>query len=228
MALFRSAGSLWTVPPEMFMLVSVANHAHAPAMRYALRMAKKTKFTIGRFRLRVRRAATGRGLFAEEAIPRGSCIIEYTGRPATLEEMARDEGKYLFWTGKTTMINGNIHSNTARYINHSCAPNCEADGPAGRIFILARRRILPGEELTYDYGKEYFNKHLKPSGCRCIKCMGMRANPRYTPLMSVGRISPIERKKSHSRKTKKRLQIKAAMLAARRAKKGTKKRAKRQ
>jgi thiol:disulfide interchange protein len=50
----------------------------------------------------------------------------------------------------------------------------------------------------------------------------------YTPAMSVGRISPIERKKSHSRKTKKRLQIKAAMLAARAAKKGTKKRAKRQ
>lgn len=132
------------------------------------------KWTPSTFTLRVRRAATGRGLFTEEAIPKGACIIEYTGRPATLEEMARDDGKYLFWTGKTTMINGNIPANKARFINHSCAPNCEADGPEGRIFIIARRAIRAGEELSYDYGKEYFNKHIKPRGCRCAKCVRMR------------------------------------------------------
>ena len=136
---------------------------------------RDSKWTPRGFKLRVRKAATGRGLFAEEAIPKGACIIEYTGRPATLEEMARDEGKYLFWTGKTTMINGNIPANTARYINHSCAPNCEADGPPGRIFIVALRAIKPGEELTYDYGKEYFDKHLKPNGCQCTSCVQKRA-----------------------------------------------------
>lgn len=129
-------------------------------------MAKYSPLT---FKLRVRRAASGKGLFTEERIPKGACIIEYIGRHASLEEMARDEGKYLFWTGKTTMINGNIPENTARYINHSCVPNCEADGPRGRVFILARRTIKPGEELTYDYGKEYFDKHIKPKGCRCPK-----------------------------------------------------------
>lgn len=133
-------------------------------------MARKSKYTPGNFRLRVKKSRTGKGLFSEERIPKGACIIEYTGRPASLEEMARDEGKYLFWTGKTTMINGNIQSNTARYINHSCAPNCDADGPPGRIFIMARRAIKPGEELTYDYGKEYFDKHIKPKGCLCTKC----------------------------------------------------------
>lgn len=127
------------------------------------------KYTTHNFKLRVRRAASGKGLFTEERIPKGACIIEYIGRPASLEEMARDEGKYLFWTGKTTMINGNIPENTARYINHSCVPNCEADGPKGRVFILARRAIKPGEELTYDYGKEYFDKHIRPKGCRCSK-----------------------------------------------------------
>lgn len=134
----------------------------------------RSKWTPRECKLRVRKAATGRGLFTEEAIPKGACIIEYTGRPATLEEMARDEGKYLFWTGKTTMINGNIPSNTARFINHSCMPNCEADGPPGRIFIVARRAIKAGEELTYDYGKEYFEKHLKPRGCKCARCLTSR------------------------------------------------------
>jgi len=129
-----------------------------------------SKFTTGNFKLRVRKSATGRGLFTEEKIPKGACIIEYIGRVATLEEMARDTGKYLFWADKLTMINGNIKTNTARYINHSCRANCEANGPNGRIFIIARRAIKPGEELTYDYGKEYFDKHIKPKGCRCARC----------------------------------------------------------
>ncbi|MEK7155439.1 MAG: SET domain-containing protein, partial [Patescibacteria group bacterium] len=131
---------------------------------------RKSKYTPGGFKLCVRRAATGRGLFADEKIPKGACIIEYVGRPATLEEMAKDDGKYLFWSGKMSMINGNVPGNAARYINHSCAANCDADGPPGRIFIIARRRVMPGEELTYDYGKEYFDKHIKPKGCRCAKC----------------------------------------------------------
>lgn len=131
------------------------------------------------FKLRVKRSASGKGLFAEETIPKGACIIEYTGRPATPEEVAKDDGKYLFWTGPKTMINGNIPTNTARFINHSCHPNCEADGPAKRVFIMAKRRIKPGEELTYDYGKEYFDKHIKPRGCRCEKC--------YTPSNAESR-----------------------------------------
>jgi SET domain-containing protein len=130
---------------------------------------RKSKYTIGDFKLRVRRAASGRGLFAECEIPKGACIIEYVGRPATPEEMAKDEGKYLFWSGKLSMIDGNVPGNTARFINHSCSANCEADGPEGRIFIFARKRIRTGEELTYDYGKEYFDKHIKPRGCRCPK-----------------------------------------------------------
>src|SRR5262245_4105265 len=81
------------------------------------------KFVPGNFKLRVRRAASGKGLFAEEVIPKGACIVEYTGRPVSESEMYEDRGRYLFWTSKTTMINGNIPSNLARYINHSCAPN---------------------------------------------------------------------------------------------------------
>ena len=129
-----------------------------------------SRFRPGTFVLRVRTSRSGKGLFAESYIPKGACIIEYTGKIATAKEMIRDEGKYLFWTSATTMINGNIPSNVARYINHSCRPNCEADGPRGKVFIMALRAIKPGEELTYDYGKEYFNKHIRPRGCRCTKC----------------------------------------------------------
>ncbi len=181
-------------------------------------MIRRSKYTPGKFGLRVGKSATGKGLFSDTRIPKGACIVEYIGRPASVDEMARDDGKYLFWTGKMTMINGNIPENIARYINHSCAPNCEADGPPGKVFILSLRTIKPGEELTYDYGKEYFDKHIRPRGCLCTKCSGAKERATLHD-MGVGRISPIERKKSKSRKTKKRLAIKATMLAARAAKK---------
>lgn len=72
------------------------------------------------------------------------------------------------------MIDGNVKGNIARFINHSCAPNCEADGPRGRVFILSIKSIKAGEELTYDYGKEYFDEYLKPKGCRCKKCVARK------------------------------------------------------
>lgn len=186
-------------------------------------MTRRSKYTPGDFRLRVKKSATGKGLFAEDRIPKGACIIEYIGRPASIEEMARDEGKYLFWTGKATMINGNVPENIARYINHSCAPNCEADGPEGHVYIVALKVIKPGDELTYDYGKEYFDKHIRPRGCLCTKCSPARTRATISD-MGVRRISPIQRKKSKSHKTKKRLAVKATMLAARAAKKKSSKR----
>ena len=134
-------------------------------------MAKQhNKFKPGAFTLKVARSKTGRGMYTIEPIPRGSCIIEYTGRPLGLDEMARDNGKYYFWVSDFAMIDGNVAGNRARFINHSCAPNCEVDGPDGSIFIVAKRNIKAGEELTFDYGDEYFNKHIKPKGCLCAKC----------------------------------------------------------
>jgi SET domain-containing protein len=133
-------------------------------------MAAPKKFSPGRYKLKVARSKTGRGLFAQEPIPKGACIIEYVGRPLSLVEMARDAGKYYFWVSDFAMIDGNIKENTARFINHSCTPNCEVDGPDGRIFVMAKRNIKAGEELTYDYGDEYFNKHIKPRGCLCARC----------------------------------------------------------
>lgn len=121
------------------------------------------------FRLKVRRSHSGRGLFAQERIPKGSFVIEYHGRPATPRQIEENRGKYLFWTSRTSMIDGHIPANTARFINHSCAPNCEVSVRRRRIYIYALRTILPGEELSYDYGEEYFELYLAGI-CRCPKC----------------------------------------------------------
>jgi len=68
-------------------------------------------------------------------------------------------------------IDGSPRSNLARYINHSCRPNAEAFVTnRRRVWIWSRRRIKPGEEITYDYGKEYFEGIIEPIGCRCSKC----------------------------------------------------------
>lgn len=130
----------------------------------------RKSYTPGDFKLAVRRSRAGLGLFALEAIPKGACIIEYTGRVLTDEEYARSRSRYLFDVGKNKVLDGSPRTNKARYINHSCAPNCEPTIHKGRPFIHAIRNIKPGEELAYNYGEEYFEHYLK-GVCRCPKCM---------------------------------------------------------
>ena len=142
-------------------------------MWYFIRTVKRIprRFIAGSFKLQVKRSCAGRGLFTNEAISPGACIIEYTGRSVSRAEMIANSGKYLFWTSRWTMIDGNIAGNSARFINHSCAPNCEIDIRHRRVYVFAKRTILPGEELTYDYDLEYFNAHIKPKGCICHRCI---------------------------------------------------------
>ena len=129
----------------------------------------RNSYTPKDWKLSIRRSYAGLGLFAEEEIPKGACIIEYFGRQLTPEEEARSRSKYLFEVNSRKTIDGQTRDNTARYINHSCRPNCEPMIHKGKVFINARRRIKPGEELHYDYGKAYFNQMLKDV-CRCEKC----------------------------------------------------------
>lgn len=128
--------------------------------------------------LHTRRSSAGRGLFTDSPITRGACIIEYVGRPATKRQIEKDIGLYLFWTSSKTMIDGNVAGNAARFINHSCAPNCEIDIQNRRIYVFAKRAIQAGEELTYDYDTEYFEKHILPRGCVCTKCLSVQKRDR--------------------------------------------------
>ena len=104
----------------------------------------------------------GRGAFATRPIKRGTRIIEYTGERISHEEADRryDDGAmgrhhtFLFSIDSKTVIDAAVDGNDARFINHSCAPNCEAIDERKRIYIEAIRDIAPGEELTYDYAYE--------------------------------------------------------------------------
>jgi SET domain-containing protein len=127
------------------------------------------KFEPGQFKLLVKRAKAGLGLFAGENIPKGACLIEYVGRVLSTEEQYSSRSKYLFEINSRVTIDGQARSNKARYINHSCRPNAEPEIRRGRIFIMSLRDIQLGEEITYDYGEEYFNEHIGQN-CRCHHC----------------------------------------------------------
>jgi len=131
---------------------------------------KKGKFIPGGYAYKVKRSKAGLGLFALESIPKGACIIEYIGRELKPGEENTITSQYLFEVSKTKTIDGKGRDNIARYINHSCRPNCEIEIHKGRVFVMAKRAIKAGEELNYDYDTEFFDEYIKPKGCRCQKC----------------------------------------------------------
>jgi uncharacterized protein len=120
---------------------------------------------------KIRRTATGLGLFAVKPIPKGKRIIEYTGPRISNDEVEKSYGKYFFEVSKKWSIDGRGRDNIARYINHSCRPNAEAIITRGRVWIWSKRTIQGGEEIAYDYGKEYFDGIIRDIGCKCAKCL---------------------------------------------------------
>ena len=120
--------------------------------------------------LQVKRSSAGLGLFATRPFKKGERIIEYFGRVISKAEEYSSRSKYLFEVNSRKTIDGTQRDNFARYINHSCKPNCEPNIERGRVFIDAIKAIKPGEELTYDYGDEYVAEHITPHGCRCAEC----------------------------------------------------------
>jgi len=134
-------------------------------------MARRRKYVPVTFVLLPKRSSAGIGLFAGQDIPKSVCVIEYVGREVPESEQFTSKSRYLFGIGKKRMVDGKPSINKAGYINHSCAPNCEPFIYKGRIFIFSTKSIRAGEELTYDYGAEYFNDIiLKDGGCRCASC----------------------------------------------------------
>lgn len=119
----------------------------------------------------IKRTTRGLGLFTLGPIPAGKRIIEYTGPLISSEEVdRRPTGKYFFGVNSNWSVDGTPRSNLARYINHSCRPNAEAIVAGRRVWIWSKRAIKAGEELSYNYGKEYFDVHIKPIGCKCAEC----------------------------------------------------------
>lgn len=141
----------------------------------------------------------GNGVFAAQDLPKGVRVIEYRGRRLTHAQANRnyandaDSGHtFLFTLNEKYIIDGAQEGNDARWINHSCAPNCEAwiieskkgDPLRDKVVIETRRAIRAGEELTYDYGitlEERQTPRLKKIwACKCgaKKCTGTMLKPK--------------------------------------------------
>lgn len=131
---------------------------------------------------RVGRSRTGLGLFATKPIKKGTKIIRYFGPLLDCKKKKDDaiENKYLFELSNRWTIDGSVRKNVARYINHACKPNAESDvKPRKRkVVIRAIKNIEPGEEISYDYGTDYFKAYLKPIGCKCDACERKRSKKR--------------------------------------------------
>ena len=128
---------------------------------------------------RIGRSRTGLGLFATEPIRKGTYIVEYLGPLLTNQQCdERRDNRYWFEVNSRWTIDGARRSNVARYINHSCRPNADPMIRDRRIWIKAIKNIGPGDEITYDYGKDHFNAYIKPHGCQCDKCRDKRRKER--------------------------------------------------
>jgi len=141
----------------------------------------------------------GNGVFAVAPIQKGERVVEYKGKRRTHAAVDKDDSgdvdsghTFLFTLNDDYVIDANYDGNKARWINHSCSPNCEAvieehDGKnrkKDRVFIEAIRAIKPGEELTYNYGITLSEPHTarlkKVWACRCgsKKCTGTMLQPK--------------------------------------------------
>jgi SET domain-containing protein len=142
----------------------------------------------------------GRGVFAARDLKKGTRIIEYVGRRLSheaadrlglqREARAKRSGRamtYLFELNSRWCLDGLIPGNPARFINHSCSPNCEAViSSHHRIWVLALRAIRAGEELTYDYGFDLENYEDHPCRCGSDPCVGyIVARRHWGPLLRI-------------------------------------------
>jgi SET domain-containing protein len=117
----------------------------------------------------------GRGLFATASINPGSDILEYVGEKISKQEsLARCEAgnHFIFALDDQHDIDGNVEWNPARWMNHSCSPNCAAEHVSDHIWIVATRHIHPGEELTFNYGYDLDEYRDHPCRCGAPICLG--------------------------------------------------------
>jgi SET domain-containing protein len=117
----------------------------------------------------------GLGAFARVAIPAGTRVIEYCGERITKSESVlrcEQNNEYIFSLNEFEDLDGNQENNPARFINHSCQPNCEAELEAGRIWIISKSPIGAGQEITFNYGYDLEDYRQHPCHCGAARCVG--------------------------------------------------------
>lgn len=134
---------------------------------------EETEYTDYRPKVRVAESSAEFGLFADEAIAKDQLIIEYTGDRISSTESEKRGGRYLFEVTDDLVIDGSDTKNTARYVNHACNPNAEAEHEVteDRIYFRAIKPISVGEEITISYGQQYIDDLITPAGCKCKDCL---------------------------------------------------------
>jgi uncharacterized protein len=117
----------------------------------------------------------GQGVFARHRISSGARILEYVGQKISKAESLRcceQQNEYIFSVSDRFDLDGRVDWNLARFVNHSCEPNCEALLESERIWIIAVRDISPGEELTFNYGYDLEDYRNYPCHCGSHRCAG--------------------------------------------------------
>lgn len=170
----------------------------------------------------------GTGVFASTKVPKGKKVIEYIGEKITKKESARrsialieknqgsqtDGAVYIFEVNKRHDIDGNIPENTARFINHSCEPNCEPDVIKNRVWLISTRKIKKGEELSYNYGFDLEDYEEHKCRCGAKECIGYITAEDNWPKLK----KRLDKKKKKAKKSK----TKAAKKPAKAKKEPTK------
>ena len=158
-------------------------------------MPRKKLFRIGRSR-------TGLGLFATALIKKRTFIVEYKGPWLPNDEAEKLEARgnrYLYEINSRWTIDGASRRNIGRYANHSCRPNAESHYLNRKIIIRAIKIIKPGDEITYDYGTDYYRNVITPSGCKCVKCRQKRSEARARQRAARARRLRLRRAKLRKR-----------------------------
>jgi SET domain-containing protein len=126
----------------------------------------------------------GMGGYARVAIPAGTRVIEYIGERIDKAEAARRceaENYFIFTLDDEWDLDGDVPWNPARFLNHSCAPNCEAELDEGRIWIVTTRAIAQGEELSFNYGYDIADYEDHPCRCGAPNCLGYMVAEEFFP-----------------------------------------------
>jgi len=137
--------------------------------------------------LRIGRSRAGLGLFARVPIRKGQFILRYSGRKISTETADDLGNRYLFEINSRWTIDGATRRNRARYINHSCRPNAEVYFVKHAIKIRAIKNIKPDQEITYNYGRDYFDSFIKAVGCKCLACKRKRTKVRAESRLRAAR-----------------------------------------
>ncbi len=130
---------------------------------------------------RLGRARTGLGIFATRPIKKRTTIAEYKGKMLGIDAALKAEksgNRYLYEVSSKWTIDGAKHGNIARYFNHSCNPNADTFIRSRRVFIRTIKNIQPGDEITYDYGRDYLKNVIGLENCQCSRCRKRRAKVR--------------------------------------------------